>query len=53
MLFEFDKTPWLDNFLLEMNGCVKDYKEEWQWFRYSVGGKLFAACLKPDLKYGT
>ena len=37
---------WIDEFLLNKNGVVKDYKEEWKWIRYQIGGKMFAAiCL--------
>lgn len=32
-------------------GCTKDYKEEWEWHRYLVGGKMFAALLRPSDKY--
>ena len=39
---------WLDGFLLSMPGATKDFKEEWQWTRYQVGGKLFAAVCKGD-----
>ena len=39
---------WLDGFLLSMPGAAKDFKEEWQWTRYQVGDKLFAAVCKGD-----
>ena len=42
-----NKYQWLDSYLLEKRGCVKDYKLEWGWFRYQVGGKLFAATCQP------
>lgn len=47
-----NKYGWLDGFLLSMRGCNKDFKLEWGWYRYSVGGKLFAATCLPDEKYG-
>lgn len=40
MLYE-----WLDGELLGMPGAVKDFKVEWQWIRYQVSGKMFAATL--------
>jgi predicted DNA-binding protein (MmcQ/YjbR family) len=40
---------WLDEYLLSKQGALKDYKEEWQWDRYQVGQKLFAAICKNDL----
>ena len=34
-------------FLLSMPGAVTDYKLEWQWQRYLVGGRMFAAVCTP------
>lgn len=43
--------PWLDEYLLNHKGATKDFKEEWQWDRYQIGGKLFAAiCHGEDGK---
>lgn len=42
---------WLDKYLQEKPGVERDYKEEWEWHRYQVGGKLFAALLHPSEKY--
>ena len=39
---------WLDEYLLSLPGAEKDYKPEWQWFRYMVRGKLFAAVCSPS-----
>lgn len=46
-----NKYEWLDEYLLSKPGVVKDFKAEWQWFRYMVGGKMFAATCQPDPKY--
>lgn len=40
--------PWLDSFLLSMKGATKDFKEEWQWTRYLIGNKMFAAICKDN-----
>lgn len=41
--------PWLDGYLREKPGTVYDFKVEWQWHRYLVGGKMYAAiCLDDD-----
>ena len=40
------KYMWLDDYLLSIVGTTKDYKEEWQWTRYQIGGKMFAAICK-------
>lgn len=42
---------WLDAHLLGLPGAEKDYKPEWQWDRYMVRGKLFAALCSPEQKY--
>ena len=45
------KYEWLDEYLLSLPGVEKDYKAEWQWFRYMIRGKLFAAVCTPEGKY--
>lgn len=45
------RYDWLDGHLLSMPGAVRDFKVEWQWTRYQVGGRLFAALLHPSEKY--
>lgn len=45
------KYMWLDDFLLSKRGVTKDLQAEWNWIRYHVGGKMFAAvCLGEDNK---
>lgn len=46
----------IDNFLLSKKGVTKDFQAEWNWIRYKVDDKMFAAlCLNCDdnLKYIT
>lgn len=43
--------PWLDGHLMSKPGAEQDFKEEWQWQRYLVRGKMFAAVCTPDTKY--
>ena len=39
----------MDDYLMKKIGVTKDLKEEWNWIRYMVGGKLFVAiCLDGD-----
>lgn len=38
---------WLDGFLCAMPGAEFDHKPEWQWDRYQLRGKLFAAVCTP------
>jgi predicted DNA-binding protein (MmcQ/YjbR family) len=40
--------PWLYAYLKEKPGATQDFKEEWQWTRFLVGGKMFAAICKGD-----
>lgn len=43
------KYDWIDAFLLSKNGVEKDFKAEWNWIRYQISGKMFAAiCLDAD-----
>lgn len=46
-----ERFAWLDAYLLEKVGAVKDFKVEWEWMRYQVGGKLFAATCEPSEKH--
>ena len=40
---------WIDEFLLSKKGVTNDYKEEWKWIRYQIGGKMFTAiCLDEN-----
>lgn len=45
------KYEWLDEYLMSLPGVEKDFKAEWQWFRYMIRGKLFAAVCTPEEKY--
>lgn len=42
------KYPWIDAYLLKKCGVTKDLKQEWNWIRYMVGGKLFCAICLDD-----
>lgn len=42
------RYPWIDAYLLDMRGVTKDLKKEWNWIRYQIGGKLFAAICLDD-----
>ena len=47
------RYEWLDEYLLSLPGAEKDYKPEWQWFRYMIRGKLFAAICSPGPEHET
>ncbi|MFA5659387.1 MAG: MmcQ/YjbR family DNA-binding protein [Oscillospiraceae bacterium] len=38
-----DKYPWLESYILSKAGVECDYKEEWQWKRFMIKGKMFLA----------
>lgn len=43
--------PWMDEYLMKKFGVTRDFKAEWGWHRYMVGGKLFCAlCLDGEGK---
>ncbi len=43
------KYPWIDEYLLAKRGVSKDLQPEWNWIRYQIGGRMFAAvCLDPE-----
>ena len=46
-----NRYPWLDAYLCAKPGAEKNYKLEWAWWRYQVGGKLFAATCQPGPQY--
>ena len=38
---------WLDDFLMNKPFVTKDIQKDWNWIRYQIGGKMFAAvCLE-------
>lgn len=40
------KYLWIDSYLMEKPGVTNDFKQEWQWTRYMIGDKMFAAICK-------
>ncbi len=42
------KYPWIDDYLMAKRGVTKDLQPEWNWIRYHIGGKMFAAILLDD-----
>ncbi len=45
------KYPWLEEHLSSKPGVTRDYKAEWGWQRFKVGGKMFAALMHLSSKY--
>lgn len=43
------KYNWIDEFLLNKQDVTKDLQADWNWIRYQIGGKMFAAvCLDSN-----
>ena len=42
------KYDWMDEYLMAKPGVEKDFKEEWNWRRYMIYGKMFAALCFDD-----
>lgn len=42
------RYPWLDEYLLRKPGVIKDLQPEWNWIRYKIGDKMFAAICFSD-----
>ena len=42
------KYEWIDEYLFGKKGVTKDLQEEWNWIRYHIGGKMFAAICRDD-----
>lgn len=43
------RYDWIDDFLLKKRSVTKDLQPVWNWVRYHIGGKMFAAvCLDDD-----
>lgn len=43
------RYTWIDDYLLQKRAVTKDLKKEWNWIRYQIGGKMFAAiCLDQN-----
>ena len=42
------KYEWIDEYLLKKPGVTKDLQPEWNWIRYHIGGKMFAAVCLDD-----
>lgn len=48
---DWNHEEWLKESLLSKPGVTTDFKAEWGWQRYQVGGKLFAARMCPGKEH--
>ena len=42
------KYKWIDEYLINKVSVTKDLQKDWNWIRYNVGGKMFAAVCLDD-----
>lgn len=43
------RYDWIDEYLLAKKGVTKDLQKDWNWIRYKIGDKMFAAiCLDEN-----
>ena len=42
------RYDWMDAYLLKKRAVTKDLQAEWNWIRYKVGDRMFAAILLDD-----
>ena len=43
------RYTWMDEYLLAKKGVTRDLQADWNWIRYQIGGKMFAAlCLNDE-----
>lgn len=43
------RYQWIDEYLLNKKSVTKDLQKDWNWIRYQIGGKMFAAiCLDKN-----
>ena len=42
------RYDWMDEYLMGKRAVTKDLQAEWNWIRYKIGGRMFAAILLDD-----
>ena len=42
------KYEWIEEYLMKKAGVTKDFQEQWNWIRFYIGWKLFAAICRDD-----
>ena len=48
---QVSRCPWLADYLAGFPGVTTDYKAEWGFLHYRVGGRIFAIICTPDARY--
>ena len=42
------KYPWIEEYLMEKPGVTKDLQKDWNWIRFQLAEKMFAAICLDD-----
>jgi len=42
------KYEWIEEYLMKKPGVTMDLQKEWNWIRFQIGGKMFAAICRDD-----
>lgn len=42
------RYDWIDEYLMKKRSVTKDLQVSWNWIRYMIGGKMFAAVCLDD-----
>ena len=42
------RYEWMDEYLLAKRAVTRDLQPEWNWIRYKIGDRMFAAILLDD-----
>ena len=42
------RYPWIEAYLMGKRGVTRDLQADWNWIRFQIGGKMFAAILLND-----
>ena len=46
--FKNMRYEWIEEYLLKKPGVTKDFQAEWNWIRFQIVGKMFAAICRDD-----
>lgn len=42
------RYTWIDEYLMSKKGVIKDVQKDWNWERYKIGDKMFAAICRDN-----
>ncbi len=42
------RYEWVDEYLMKKTGVTRDLQKDWNWMRYQIGGKMFAAVCRDE-----